>query len=216
MDEQITVSKVGQPAITNQYSRKLFYDEQFSETSIENLAVHVVDVLVFTLQGEVILQKRSFDKRHNPSLIDKSVGGHITFGDSADYTVMVETVQELLTPSFVLKDEKDFLKTLKLLKPYLSTIALMKLEDLKEFEFAKTVDGKEFPVNNVVHLYFGIYEGRMRPADKEASGVLYYNLASLRSEIEQKPDLFTDDLKNMLKHYKTEIDHFVDLIRHKI
>ena len=93
--------------------RKDFYDEQVSEYK-ENgeptRAIEVVSILLFNSHGEMIIQKRSFDKNHNPGLLDKSIGGHIQSGDTADYTVMVETIQELQTPSIVLKDKNDLNK----------------------------------------------------------------------------------------------------------
>ena len=70
---------------------------------------------MFNSYGEMIIQKRSFDKNHNPGLLDKSIGGHVQFGDTPDYTAMVETIQELQTPSIVLKNENDFVKTFHLL-----------------------------------------------------------------------------------------------------
>jgi hypothetical protein len=57
--------------------RKAFYDEQFALSvngQEPNRSVDVVQVLLFTLDGEVILQKRSQNKAHNPGLIDKSIG----------------------------------------------------------------------------------------------------------------------------------------------
>ena len=140
-------------------SRKEFYDTQFSDNPNNDLAVHVVMVFIVTSSGEIILQKRSSDKRHNARLIDKTLGGHVTFGDNPDYTVMVETVQELLTPSIVLKNEEDFSKTYGLLKNYLNTVAIVRKKEAEEITLTKIVDGHEYDVTHVAHLYFGIYDG---------------------------------------------------------
>lgn len=47
-------------------------------------------------------------------------------GDSPHHTVMLETVQELLTPSIVLGNRIEFLKTYDAMRDYLTTVALLK------------------------------------------------------------------------------------------
>lgn len=204
-DEQITVSSFGDLENVRPYSRKQYYDEQFSPYSDQDLAVHVVAVFIVTSGGELLLQKRSADKRHNARLIDKTLGGHISYGDDPDYTVMVETVQELLVPSIVLKDEEDFTKTHSLLQRYLTTVALIRHVETKEFKLAKIVDGKSYIVNNVVHVYFGMYDGSTKPADKESAGMLYIKLDDLDDEIAAAPDQFTDDIKVLFAEYKDRL-----------
>lgn len=204
-DEKITVSPVGKPSATKPYSRKQFYDQQFSSDADHSLAVHIVAVFIVTSSGELLLQKRSADKRHNARLIDKTLGGHVTYGDEPDYTVMVETVQELLTPSIVLKTKEDFTKTHTLLKRYLNTVALIKHDKIQEIELLRTVNEKDYPLIHVVHVYFGIYDGSTKPADKESAGMLYYKIDDLDKEIAATPDQFTDDLKKLFQAYKSDL-----------
>lgn len=211
-DEKITVSPVGNPAQMQPYSRAQFYDEQFSGEG-SDLAVHVVDIILFDSNGDLILQKRSHNKAHNPGLLDKSIGGHIVFGDTPDYTVMVESVQELLTPSIVLRDEEDFTKTLKLLRSYTETISIVRHKEVKEWKLQKLYNGALRPINNVVHMYFGVYDGRMRPADRESAGMLYYSFDRLRQEMAEHPEQFTDDLIQMCEHYKDDIVAFQESIK---
>jgi isopentenyldiphosphate isomerase len=212
MDEKITVSPLTDITKKLPYSRRQFYEEQFSG-SRKDLAAHIIDVLLFDPSGDLILQKRSLSKNHNPGLIDKTLGGHITFGNSANYTVMVESVQELLTPSIVLDDETDFDKAFDLLQPYVDIISILEKKTVKLWNFQKLHDGRHEPVGNVVHLYFGIYNGRMRPADREASGVLYYSVDQLESEIAATPNLFTDDLIQILGEYRDDILAFQKRVR---
>lgn len=209
-NEQVTVSPVGSPAQVQSYDRGQFYQEQFSGN--HNLAVHVIDIVLFTSHGDIILQKRSHTKAHNPGLLDKSIGGHIVYGDTADYTVMVESVQELLTPSIVLKNDADFDKTLSLLKNYTETISIVKPVETVEWVLNKLHEGSQKPINNVVHMYFGVYDGRMRPADREAAGMLYYSYENLKREIEQNPAQFTDDLIQMCSKYDEQIIAFQNLL----
>jgi isopentenyldiphosphate isomerase len=102
--EQIALAESGQP--TNKY-------------------VEVVNVFLFTEHGELIVQKRSREKKHNPNLLDKSMGGHIRNGDSPSLTAMFETVQELETPSVVLDNKADFQKAYTTLENYLATTAIL-------------------------------------------------------------------------------------------
>jgi isopentenyldiphosphate isomerase len=208
-DENITVSEIGKPAETWSYSRRQFYDEQFTDDANSNLAVHIVAIFILTSNGELLLQKRAINKRHNSRLIDKTLGGHISFGDSADYTVMVESIQELLTPSIVLNSEDNFKKTYDLLKDYLNTVALIKHHETKEFRFTKIVESQSYQVSNVIHMYFGFYDGSTKPADKEAAGMLYYSMDELDKEVKANPKQFTDDLKKLLAVYKDDLQEFI-------
>lgn len=208
-DEKITVSTIGDPQVLRPYPRKKFYDEAFSEDYGQDLAVHVVAVFIVTSSGEILLQKRSAEKRHNARLIDKTLGGHITYGDDPAYTVMVETVQELLTPSIVLKDEVDFSKTHALLKGYLNTVALIKRGETKEFTLKKFSEGNIYNVTNVVYTYFGIYDGSTKPADKESAGMLYYKVDDLDNELMAAPEQFTNDLKVLFREYKQDLNELI-------
>ena len=77
----------------------------------------------------------------------------------------------------------------------------------------KLYDGKLMPVNNVVYMYFGVYDGRMRPADREAAGMLYYSYDRLRQEIAENTADFTDDIIQMCNTYESEIIDFQNQIK---
>ncbi len=90
------------PDIVWPMDRKEFYRgqvEAFKKFGKPTKAIAVVSIFLFNEHGELLVQKRSNEKAHNPGLLDKSIGGHIQIGDSPQYTVMVETVQELQVPS---------------------------------------------------------------------------------------------------------------------
>jgi isopentenyldiphosphate isomerase len=217
-DETITVSPIKNPYVTMPYSRKQYYKEQYgADAALANkYAVHVISVLLVDADGNIIVQKRALDKGHNAGLIDKTIGGHITYGDNADYTVMVETVQELSTPSITVDSDTDFQKALDLLHPYLETVAIIKKVQIRPWQLKRLVDGDKKPLTNVVNLYFGVYGGRMKPADKEASGMLYYSLDQLLAEISSSPDMFTEDLAELLSEYKDEISKFQNFVKKTI
>lgn len=216
MSETVNTYLLDNPEVLIPMDRKEFYAEQVAEykkSGKPTRAVEVVNVMVFNSHGEMIIQKRSFDKTHNPGLLDKSVGGHMQYGDTPDYTVMVETVQELQTPSIVLKDTIDFQKTHSLLNNYLETIAIVKNTQPKIYTPIKIINGEEVRIANKMHLYIGVYDGRIRPVDREAKGVLFYTLAELESEMNKNPDTFTDDLRCILVDFKDEIAEFTEMIK---
>jgi isopentenyldiphosphate isomerase len=196
--------------------RKAFYDEQFALSvngQEPNRSVDVVQVLLFTLDGEVILQKRSQNKAHNPGLIDKSIGWHISVGDTADRTVMVETVQELDVPSIVVNQSDNFERYYFLLKNYLSTIAIVKFIDCQTDKFIRLYQWWELALNNRYHLYFGIYSGKLRNNDQEAKGVLLYSIDELEAEMKQRPEIFTNDLHYFFDKYKSQILSFLSILK---
>ncbi len=193
-----------------------FYAEQmeaFKKGGVPTRAVDIANVFIFNSDGELLVQKRSNQKNHNPGLLDKSIGAHVTVGDNPHHTVMVETVQELQTPSIVLANDFDFSKTLKLMGEYTETIALIKPLDSQFVNLTKIIGGEEYVICNRTHLYVGVYNGRTRLVDKEAKGILLYSIDDLKEEIDALPGAFTDDLKQYLAMYEEGLRKFVKFIK---
>lgn len=212
MDEIINAYDLKNPEIVMPMSRAKFYAEQIAafKKGASTAAIEILDVFLFNSEKELFIQKRSFQKAHNPGLLDKAVGGHVRHGDTSDFSVMVETVQELQTPSIVLKNKVDFTKTLILLKEYLDTVAIIMHVGTQIVPIKKVFPEGEIPIVNRIQLYFGIYNGRTRAADHEAKGVLHYTLPELEQEMEKFPTAFTDDMHFFLKNYKPQMIGFVD------
>ena len=186
-----------------------FYSEQISiyqKTGNPTRACEIVDVFIFNTEKQLIVQKRSQDKKHNPGLLDKSIGGHVRYGDTPDYTVMVETVQEMQTPSIVLKNKSDFKKTFKLLADYLTTVSIIGHGSSDIMLLEKKIDGRPVIIANKVHVYLGIYDGRTKTVDKEAQGLLSYTLADLDKEMKAIPSLYTGDMHVLLHKERGEIE----------
>lgn len=218
MSEIINTFSLKNPSQMIPMNRKDFYDEQvkvYKEEGNPSKAVEVVNVLLFNSHGELIIQKRSFDKSHNAGLLDKSIGGHIENGNTPDYTVMMETIQELQTPSIVLKDKEEFDKTLILMNKYLETVSVIYNIKTDTKLLVKIIDEKKIEIANKIHLYLGVYDGRIRPADREAKGVLFYSLIELEKEMIKSPDTFTSDLHFLINEYNKDIKEFVSKITQK-
>lgn len=212
MTEKITTYKLSDPSVIIPMERDLFYAEQIAEykkNGKPSRACEIIGVLIFTVKKELILQKRSHLKNHNPYLIDKTIGGHVQFGDSFTYTTMVETVQELRVPSIVLRTNEDFLKTYLLLKNYLESIAILKQIDQKILFLERIIKNEKIIIANKLNLFLGVYDGPTKPVDREASGVLYYDLNLLKEEMKVTPSIFTQDLRLYIDSYGQEIDDFI-------
>lgn len=216
MSEMIKTYLLDEPDKAVAMDRVDFYSEQINEykkNGKPNRACDIVDIIIFNEAGEMFVQKRSNQKAHNAGLLDKSIGGHVQYEDSTDYTVMVETVQELQVPSIVLRSDQDYTKTMRVLKEYINTIAVIRHVDTRIFELDKIIRDEKIVVANKVHLYFGIYGGRVKTVDQEAKGILQYTLESLEHEIEKFPGMFTYDLRFFIKEYRQQIVDFVKQLK---
>ena len=192
--------------------REEFYHSQvalFHAGQKPNRAVEIVQILLFTPEGDLILQKRSQKKDHNQGLIDKTIGGHITFGNSPWFTATSETLQELHVPSFVLPSDEDFLKSYRLLHNFLAHSALVQYIDSKTLPLPKLIKTDFVPVLNKYHFYLGIYGGAIKPVEKEASGIILYTFDHLRQELRERPRMYTEDLKFFLEKYQKQITEFL-------
>lgn len=213
MKETVTVRTLKNPDEEIPMDRNAFYVEQvqaFKETGKPTKAIDIISVFIFNANRELLIQKRSFEKSHNAGLLDKSIGGHIRFGDTPDYSVMVETVQELQVPSIVLHGNADFEKTRELLKDYMETIAIIEHHQDGIHMLTRVMDGEKITIANKIHLYFGIYNGRIRPVDREAKGVIWYSLEELRNEMQKFPETFSGDMHFFLEHFGKELEHFTN------
>ena len=218
MSEYINTYDLNEPYQVIPMERQSFYDEQikiYRETGKPNKSVDVVNVILFNESGEMIVQKRASHKRHNPNLLDKSIGGHVNNWDDPNYTVMMETVQELEVPSVVARNHIEFMKTFQLLNTYLTSIAIVEYIGTKTFTMERLFWQEKIVISNRTHFYLWVYGGRVKNLDKEAKWILFYSLEELEREMKEFPAMFTDDLKILVREYKKEIQSFIDRIVNK-
>jgi hypothetical protein len=219
MSELITTYQLSGPDQPMPMARDDFYSEQikeFKENGKPTKSVEIAQILLFTPDLEVILQKRSINKNHNAGLMDKSIGGHVTWGDTPNFTVMSETLQELAVPAIVLDSREKFDRTIRLLHQFVNNTALIQFLDSQTTTLQKKFsNGELIGIANKYYFYLGVYGGSIKPQDKEASGILYYQYPTLLEEINKYPELFTDDLKYFLTKYSLEIDEFMKNVSHK-
>jgi energy-coupling factor transporter ATP-binding protein EcfA2 len=156
MSEYVNTYDLNEPYQVIPMERQAFYDEQiqvYKGTGKPSRSIDIIDVILFNESGEMIIQKRASHKRHNPNLLDKSIGGHVQNGDDPNYTVMVETVQELEVPSLVTRNHTEFMKAYRLLDTYLKNVALIQFVDTKTFNLEKIFDKEAAVISNRIHFY---------------------------------------------------------------
>ena len=216
MAEIVNTVLLSHPTNSMPMSRAAFYKEQIAAAKAggPTRSVEVIQALLFTAQGDLILQSRSREKAHNPGMIDKSLGGHIRFGDTPGFTVMAEALQELLVPASVLAAPDEFMRAFGLLKRFLATMALVQYVDGPCSRISKKlIGGENVKIANTYHLYLGLFGGPIMPADREASGILYYGYPNVLEEINNEPHKFTDDLRFFLLNYAEKIHEFLKVLR---
>jgi isopentenyldiphosphate isomerase len=215
MSEIITTYKLDDLDQPISMDRDEFYDGQielFKKTGKNTHAAAIVDVFLFTPDRQIILQKRSNQKKHNPSLTDKAIGGHIKWGDTANYTVTVETLEELNVSSIVLDSEEDFKKTYKLLKNHLHNSAIVQFIDSRTTNFSKLFDEGFVDISKKYYFYMGVYNGSIRPVDKEAEGIMFIEYDKLEQKMRENPEMYSEDLKFYLKKYNKKITEFLSYL----
>ena len=162
--------------------RDQFYSEireEFAQTGRITRQVKAIRLLLMNSQGRIYLQKRSKIKNENPSLYDKTIGGHVSAGDSSKMTVVRECAEELGFPAAVLTPE-EFEKAIKVTD--LSIISIFKRVDLiSNLQSVRvTKQGDKFIQPYISTFYIGYYDGAIRFVDGESSGIEVFSLEEVK------------------------------------
>jgi len=184
--------------------RKEFYSEiknEFKETGKITKKVKSIKLILINSSGRIYLQKRSKIKAENSGKYDKTVGGHISAGDSFDMTVIRECAEELGFPAAVLAPE-EFEKAIKVTD--LNIIGIFKkIEYLPNFMSERiSNDGTSILQPLMNSMYFGYYDGPIKFVDGESSGIEVFSLDELKEEMKNNPDKFTEDIKFIIEKYE--------------
>ena len=150
--------------------------------------------------GRIYLQKRSESKNENPNLYDKTVGGHVIANDTSDVTVVKECAEELGFPATVLSPE-EFEQAIKSIDLKIVGV-FKKVDHIDNFHSVRVLkNGEKFTQPYITDIYLGYYDGAIRFADGESSGVETFSLSQLKTDIANNPGKFTEDLKFMIEKY---------------
>ncbi|MFH1789932.1 MAG: NUDIX domain-containing protein [bacterium] len=203
MSEKLEIYDLNSDLITIE-DRKKFYSEiktEFKKTGKITKKIKSIRLLLMNSSGRIYLQKRSKIKTENAGKYDKTVGGHVSAGDSFNMTVIRECAEELGFPATVLEPE-EFEKATKVTN--LDIIGLFKkIEYLPNFLSKRTSnDNSEFIQPHMTSIYFGYYDGPIKFVDGESSGIEVFSLEELKENIKENPNKFTEDIKFMVKKYE--------------
>ncbi|MDA2922346.1 NUDIX domain-containing protein [Patescibacteria group bacterium AH-259-L07] len=185
--------------------RDKFYSEikkEFKKTGKITKKVKSIRLFLLNSKGRIYLQKRSNIKNENPGLYDKTIGGHVSAGDTFDMTVIRECAEELGFPAAVVPKE-DFAKTVKTID--LNIVGVFRKVDYVDNFLSVRIDkeGNKFTQPFISQMYIGYYDGSIKFVDGESSGIEVFSLDELRAEIKNNPSKFTGDVTFMIKTYNT-------------
>ncbi|MBT4870103.1 MAG: NUDIX domain-containing protein [Candidatus Diapherotrites archaeon] len=164
-----------------------------------------VKLILMTSTGRVILQRRSKWKGDNAGMWDKTVGGHVTKGDSFDLTMLKECAEELGIPATTVSKPEFEISVVTTDLHVLGILTKLSYLDFNKSN-RKQKDGKVWTEPSMTQFYIGYYDGTIRFMDQESCGIQVFALDELEDEIKKNPDEFTDDIKYIL-------DKFSDYIR---
>lgn len=183
--------------------RDIFYKEnkeEYKKTGKVTRQVKTIRLLLMTSKGRVYIQKRNHNKKENPGLYDKTIGGHVPAGYPFDMTLIQETHQELGLPLVVLS-KKEFEMAVK--NTDLTIIGIVrKVRRINNFLSTRKTDEDKFVQPYITDIYIGYYDGGIRFCDGESTGLEVFNIDRLEKQMEIEPERFTEDLIYMIKKFR--------------
>jgi isopentenyldiphosphate isomerase len=184
--------------------RKEYYTairKEFESKGAITSKIKLIRLFLMTSQGRIYLQKRSAIKQENAGLYDKTVGGHVSYQNTWDMTVVKECAEELGFPASILSP-KEFDNAIQTTD--LSVVALFKkVDSISNFNSVRIrANGRVFVQPYNCSFYIGYYDGPIQFKDGESSGVEVFSLNELESDVKQNPGRYTSDLSFMVKKYK--------------
>jgi len=205
MEEQLEVYDMASNLLGVE-PRQKFYDEARADgrkTGFINKKLKGVRLLLMNSHGRIYLQKRSKAKMHNPGYYDKTVGGHVTAGDSFDLTIIKECAEELGFPMSVLPSE-EFNNAI--CNTDLSVVGVCHaLEYVDNYEVHNDYDETMIKQTFMNTTYIGYFDGAIRFVDGESCGIEVFSLEELEHDIQENPNKFTEDIKSMITKYRDQL-----------
>lgn len=200
MSEQLEIFDLDGKSLGFQ-DRQEFYVEikdEFEKTGQITRQVKRINLILMNFDGKIYLQKRSKSKKENPGLYDKTVGGHVLKGHSCNLTVIKECAEELGFPAAVLSDQ-EFNEAIH--EVDLKVVGVFrKVEEVMNLS-VRIDRGGRFDQPYITSIYFGYYDGTIKFADGESSGLEVFSKSELSEELSANPDKFTEDLKYIFEKY---------------
>ncbi|MDP4146308.1 MAG: NUDIX domain-containing protein [Bacillota bacterium] len=165
-----------------------------------NYALPVVHLMLANTKGQLYIVKRGA-KDENPFLFDKTVGGHVTAGESFDESLKREALEEI-SVDIIISDIVNY--------PYVKRdVDLNKQAVVRPIDFQfwsksirMTSKGDSFIKRDRVLTYFGVYDGGLNFGDGEAVGYINISINDLKEEFKRHSSEYTEDLKSIIDKYE--------------
>ncbi len=175
-------------------------------------AVMCVYLLLLTSKGELRLVQRSGDKKENPDLLDKSVGGHVSavcpfdqkyMQQIFDMTLRRECAEEIGLDEILMLKDNDFVEFIKNKEHCYEQYALItQLEHDPWYASLRTVkNGKAWIKRHNVAIYMGVFDGEFEFRDAEALVEKSIDLNDIDLSTFENNELYTKDLQQLIKKY---------------
>lgn len=185
--------------------RASFKDDALKEckaTGVVSKKIKTTRLILMNTNGRIYLQKRSIMKAENAGLYDKSIGGHVIAGQSMQFTIIKECAEELGFPAVVLA-EKEFVDAMSSIDLKILGI-LKKIDHISQYNSTRVLkDGTMLIQPFITDIYLGYYDGPIRFADGESSGLETYDKLELDYQILKNPERYTEDLKFLVNRYSS-------------
>jgi len=159
-----------------------------------------VRLLLMTSKWKNNPQRRSKWKGDNPGLWDKTIGGHVTSGESYDLTMLKECAEELGIPATTVRLDQ-FEHSLSVTDLHILGI-LTPVLTLDNYKSTRNHNGKKWVEPGMTQFYIGYYDGPIRFIDSESCGIQVFNAEELDEELKKYPESFTEDMHYMMKRFR--------------
>jgi hypothetical protein len=195
--------------------REQFYESQFElfqKSMKPSYAAEVVDLLLFDLDGRMIVQQRSMQKVENPGLYDTAIGTYVHMRKSPGFGLMTATLRELNAPAFLCSKQDDFSEVLHVVLNNLRTTALVQFLGKRTHTFKKLYKGHVVPMVNTYNVYLGVFGGSIDVNPSEACGLSCMSLKEIDVHISEHEDMWTSDFIFYYREYRKDIEKFVSTL----
>lgn len=182
-------------------------DQEIREHSKQHgdahIALECIYLMLVNPAGALYIVQRAA-KSENPWLWDKTVGGGVLAGATADQTLVREAAEELGIP-VVLVNADGYAQRVGYAD--LKTQAIVRQIGFDPWFRSERMapDGERWIKRNRVTLYAGRYDGPVRFADGEANAMRLMTLSELRFDLESRPAEFTSDLREIVGRFAAQI-----------
>ena len=168
-----------------------------------HIALECIYLMLVNAAGALYIVQRAA-KSENPWLWDKTVGGGVLAGDTADQTLEREAAEELGITA-VLVSPAAYAQ--RVVESDLQTQAIVRQIGFDPWFRSERIapDGERWIKRHRVTLYAGRYDGPVRFADGEANAVRLMTLEELRSDLALRPAEFTADLRAIVERFADKV-----------